>query len=210
MNALLSLARLIDALTERIGRMVIWLVLVATLISAGNALARYALGESSNAWLEIQWYLFGAMFLLAAGYTLKHNGHVRIDIFYNRFGARGQAWIDLAGGLLFLLPMAGLLMWLSWPMFMDAWTTHEMSPDAGGLLRWPVKLLLPLGFGLLALQGVAEVIKRLGVLSGHVTLPRESPEEEGFPGARGADDAQGGAQGEFQIDIRRVEGSDPD
>ena len=96
-------------------------MLVATLISAGNALARYALGESSNAWLEIQWYLFGAMFLLAAGYTLKHNGHVRIDIFYSRLGARGQAWIDLIGGLLFLLPMAVLLAWLAWPMFMDAW-----------------------------------------------------------------------------------------
>ena len=178
MNTLLALARLIDALTERIGRLVIWLVLVATLISAGNALARYALGESSNAWLEIQWYLFGAMFLLAAGYTLKHNGHVRIDILYNRFGSRGQAWIDLLGGLLFLLPMAGLLAWLAWPMFLDAWLTHEMSPDAGGLLRWPVKLLLPVGFGLLALQGVAEVIKRLGVLSGHLVLPREAPEEE--------------------------------
>jgi TRAP-type mannitol/chloroaromatic compound transport system permease small subunit len=177
-NALLSLARLIDALTERVGRLVIWLVLVATLISAGNALARYALGESSNAWLEIQWYLFGAMFLLAAGYTLKHNGHVRIDILYNRFGARGQAWIDLIGGVLFLLPMAILLAWLAWPMFLDAWLSHEMSPDAGGLVRWPVKLLLPLGFCLLALQGVAEVIKRLGVLSGHVTLPRETPEEE--------------------------------
>ncbi len=107
MRVLLALARLIDALTERVGRLVIWLVLVATLISAGNALARYALGASSNAWLEIQWYLFGAMFLLAAGYTLKHNGHVRIDILYHRLGARGQAWIDLAGGLLFLLPMAG-------------------------------------------------------------------------------------------------------
>jgi len=177
-NALLSLARLIDALTERVGRLVIWLVLVATLISAGNALARYALGESSNAWLEIQWYLFGAMFLLAAGYTLKHNGHVRIDILYNRFGPRGQAWIDLVGGLLFLLPMAVLLAWLGWPMFLDAWLSHEMSPDAGGLVRWPVKLLLPLGFGLLALQGVAEVIKRLGVLIGRVTLPRETPEEE--------------------------------
>jgi TRAP-type mannitol/chloroaromatic compound transport system permease small subunit len=178
MNALLALARLIDALTERVGRLVIWLVLVATLISAGNALARYALGESSNAWLEIQWYLFGAMFLLAAGYTLKHNGHVRIDIFYNRLGPRGQAWIDLAGSLLFLLPMAVLLTWLAWPMFLDAWLTHEMSPDAGGLLRWPVKLLLPLGFALLALQGVAEVIKRLGVLSGQLVLPRETPEEE--------------------------------
>ena len=178
MNALLAFARLIDALTERMGRLTIWLVLIATLISAGNALARYALGESSNAWLEIQWYLFGAMFLLAAGYTLKHNGHVRIDIFYNRFGPRGQAWIDLVGGLLFLLPMAGLLAWLAWPMFMDAWTTHEMSPDAGGLVRWPVKLLLPVGFALLALQGVAEVIKRLGVLTGHLELPREAPEEE--------------------------------
>ena len=178
MNALLALARLIDALTERVGRVVIWLVLVATLISAGNALIRYSLGESSNAWLEIQWYLFGAMFLLAAGYTLKHNGHVRIDIFYNRLGPRGQAWIDLIGGLLFLLPMAVLLAWLAWPMFHEAWVTHEISPDAGGLVRWPVKLLLPLGFGLLALQGVAEVIKRIGVLSGHLALPREAPQED--------------------------------
>ena len=178
MNALLTLARLIDALTERVGRLSIWLVLIATLISAGNALARYALGESSNAWLEIQWYLFGAMFLLAAGYTLKHNGHVRIDIVYNRFGVRGQAWIDLFGGLLFLLPMAVLLAWLAWPMFYEAWIMHELSPDAGGLVRWPVKLLLPLGFALLALQGVAEVIKRIGVLSGRLTLSTEVPEEE--------------------------------
>ena len=178
MKPLLALARLIDALTERTGRLVIWLVLAATLISAGNALARYVLGESSNAWLEIQWYLFGAMFLLAAGYTLKHNGHVRIDIFYNRLGPRGQAWIDLVGGLLFLLPMAMLLTWLSWPMAHEAWVTQEHSPDAGGLLRWPVKLLLPVGFGLLTLLGVAEVIKRLGVLSGHLVLPREAPEEE--------------------------------
>jgi len=178
MNALLTLARLIDALTERVGRLAIWLVLIATLISAGNALARYALGESSNAWLEIQWYLFGAMFLLAAGYTLKHNGHVRIDIFYNRFSARGQAWIDLAGGLLFLLPMAVLLAWLAWPIFIDAWVTQEMSPDAGGLVRWPVKLLLPIGFALLALQGLAEVIKRIGVLSGHLVLQPEAPKEE--------------------------------
>jgi TRAP-type mannitol/chloroaromatic compound transport system permease small subunit len=177
-KSLLALARAIDALTERVGRVVIWLVLVATLISAGNALARYALGASSNAWLEIQWYLFGAMFLLGAGYTLRHNGHVRIDIFYNRLTPRGQAWIDLAGGLLFLLPMAVLLAWLAWPMFHEAWVTQEMSPDAGGLLRWPVKLMLPVGFALLALQGMAEVIKRIGVLSGHLVLPREAPEEE--------------------------------
>jgi TRAP-type mannitol/chloroaromatic compound transport system permease small subunit len=177
-NTLLALSRAIDALTERIGRLVIWLVLVATLVSAGNALARYALGQSSNAWLEIQWYLFGAVFLLAAGYTLKHNGHVRIDIFYGRLGAKGQAVIDLIGGLFFLLPMAGLLAWLAWPMFMDAWTTHEMSPDAGGLARWPVKLLLPVGFGLLALQGVAEIIKRIGVLTGALALQAEAPAEE--------------------------------
>jgi TRAP-type mannitol/chloroaromatic compound transport system permease small subunit len=178
MNALLALSRAIDALTERIGRLVIWLVLVATLISAGNALARYTLGESSNAWLEIQWYLFGAVFLLAGGYTLKHNGHVRIDIVYGRLGPKGQAVIDLVGGLLFLLPMACLLAWLAWPMFMAAWTTHEMSPDAGGLLRWPVKLLLPVGFGLLALQGVAEVIKRIGMLTDALELPSEATVEE--------------------------------
>lgn len=177
MNALLACARLIDALTERVGRAAAWLVLAATLISAGNALARYALGESSNAWLEIQWYLFGALFLLAAGYTLKHDGHVRIDVFYNRFGPRGRAWIDLFGGLFFLIPMTLLLAWLAWPMFAEAWTTHELSPDAGGLVRWPVKLLLPLGFALLALQGVAEIIKRVGVLSGRLALPRETPEE---------------------------------
>ena len=178
MKALLALSRAIDALTERIGQFVIWLVLVATLVSAGNALARWALGASSNAWLEIQWYLFGAVFLLAAGYTLKHNGHVRIDIFYGRLGPKGQAVIDLIGGLFFLLPMAGLLAWLAWPMFMDAWTTHEMSPDSGGLLRWPVKLLLPVGFGLLALQGVAEIIKRIGVLTGALVLEPEAPAEE--------------------------------
>lgn len=178
MNALLSLARLIDALNERVGRVVLWLVLLATLVSAGNALARYLLGESSNAWLEIQWYLFGAIFLLAAGYTLKHNGHVRIDIFYNRLSPRGQAWVDLLGGVLFLLPMAVLLAWLAWPMFLEAWTSGEMSPDAGGLLRWPVKMLLPLGFALLALQGLAEVIKRVGVLSGRIELRRERAEEE--------------------------------
>jgi TRAP-type mannitol/chloroaromatic compound transport system permease small subunit len=178
MNTLLGLARLIDALNERVGRVVLWLVLVATLVSAGNALARYLLGESSNAWLEIQWYLFGAIFLLGAGYTLKHNGHVRIDIFYNRLPPRGQAWVDLLGGVLFLLPMAVLLAWLAWPMFLEAWTSGEMSPDAGGLLRWPVKLLLPLGFALLALQGLSEVIKQAGVLSGRVEPARERAEEE--------------------------------
>lgn len=178
MDSLLAVARLIDAVNERIGRAVIWLVLVATLISAGNALSRYALGDSSNAWLEIQWYLFSAIFLLGAGYTLKHNGHVRIDIFYSRASPRGQAVIDLAGGLFFLLPMACLMLWLAWPMFAESWRTLEHSSDAGGLVRWPVKLMLPLGFALLALQGVAEIIKRIGVLTGQLSLTQESPAEE--------------------------------
>lgn len=178
MKGMLTLAGWIDALNERVGRLTIWLVLVATLISAGNALARYLLSDSSNAWLEIQWYLFGAIFLLGAGYTLKHNGHVRIDIVYGRFGKRGQAWIDLLGGLFFLLPFAMLIAWLAWPMFIDAWRTLEHSPDSGGLLRWPVKLLLPVGFALLLLQGVAEIIKRIGVLADRYTLPNESPKEE--------------------------------
>ena len=177
MKALLALADRIDAFTERLGRLVIWLVLAATLISTANALARWGLGESSNAWLELQWYLFGAMFLLGAGYTLKHNGHVRIDILYGRLSPRGQAVVDLVGGLLFLLPLALLVAWLAWPAFAESWRTAEHSSDAGGLLRWPVKLLLPLGFGLLALQGVAEVIKRIGVLTGLRQGVTEPPSE---------------------------------
>ncbi len=178
MKSLLKLAALIDALNEGVGRIAIWLVLVATLISAGNALARYVLSDSSNAWLEIQWYLFGAIFLLGAGYTLKHNGHVRIDLVYGRLSARGQAWIDLLGGLFFLLPMACLMAWLAWPVFTESWRTLEHSSDSGGLLRWPVKLLIPAGFGLLALQGVAEIIKRIGVLNGAYMLPQEKSAEE--------------------------------
>jgi TRAP-type mannitol/chloroaromatic compound transport system permease small subunit len=175
---LLQLARLIDGLNEAVGRLVKWLVLAATLVSAGNALIRYGLHTSSNAWLELQWYCFGALFLLAAGYTLKHNGHVRIDVIYGRLSARAQALVDLLGGVLFLLPAAGLFAWLSWPLFTKALLSGEVSADAGGLVRWPIMLMLPLGFGLLFLQGIAEVIKRLGVLSGHLELPTEHPAEE--------------------------------
>lgn len=178
MNTLFALSNLIDKLNERAGRMVMWGVLIVTLIASGNALAKYFLGQGSNAWLEAQWYMFGALFLLGAGYTLKHNGHVRIDILYQRFSPKGQAWIDLLGGLLFLLPFAGLLAWLAWPMFMDAWHTNEMSPDDGGLIRWPAKLLIPVGFALLFLQGVSEIIKRIAVLTADSALSAEKPAEE--------------------------------
>ena len=178
MKIWIGIARVIDAVNERIGRAVLWLVLAVTLISAANALMRYGFGMSSNAWLEIQWYLFGAIFLLAAGYTLKHNGHVRIDVLYGRLSERTQAWIDLLGALLFLLPLCGLMVWLAWPGFVNSFQSGEMSPDAGGLIRWPVRLLIPLGFALLALQGVAEIIKRIAFLRGEEKLSREQPQEE--------------------------------
>jgi TRAP-type mannitol/chloroaromatic compound transport system permease small subunit len=178
MRGWLALARGIDALNERVGRAVIWLVLAVTLISAGNAAIRYAFGMSSNGWLEIQWYLFAAIFLLGAGYTLKHNGHVRIDVVYDHLRPRTRAWIDLLGTVLFLLPLCALLIYLSWPAFIEALTRHELSPDAGGLLRWPVRLLTPLGFALLGLQGIAELIKRIAFLRGELALTHETPREE--------------------------------
>jgi len=178
MKALLALSHTIDAVNERIGRLVLWLVLAATLVSAANAGMRYSFGMASNAWLELQWYLFAAIFLLAAGYTLKHNGHVRIDILYGRLSERGRAWIDLLGALFFLLPFSLLLVWFSWPGFTAAWQHGEMSPDAGGLLRWPVRLLIPLGFALLALQGISESIKRVAFLRGQTTLTHERPVEK--------------------------------
>lgn len=177
MRGLLALARGIDALNEATGRAVKWLVLVATLVSAANASLRYGFDLSSNAWLELQWYLFALIFLLGAGYTLKHNGHVRIDVLYGRFSERTQAWIDLFGGLLFLLPVAGLMAWFSWAVFAESWAIKEVSADSGGLLRWPIKLALPAGFALLFLQGVAETIKRAGMLAGHLPFASEQAEE---------------------------------
>ena len=177
MHALIAVSNAIDAVNEHVGRAVLWLVLLATLISAGNAVSRYALNLSSNAWLEIQWYLFAGLFLLAAGYTLKHNGHVRIDVLYGHYSLRTQAWIDLLGGVLFLLPFCVLMVWLSWPGFVESFVRGELSPDAGGLLRWPVRLMIPLGFALLAAQGVSEVIKRIAFLRGAITLSAEPPSE---------------------------------
>jgi TRAP-type mannitol/chloroaromatic compound transport system permease small subunit len=166
MRGLLTLARAIDALNMYVGRTVSWLVLVAVLVSAANALARYGLDLSSNAWLEIQWYLFSAVFLLGAGWTLLRNAHVRIDVLSSRASQRTRAWIDIIGGVLFLMPMAILILYFSWPMFVESYAGHEISSDAGGLVRWPVKLLIPVGFALLALQGVSEVIKRIAFLRG--------------------------------------------
>lgn len=175
MKILLGLSTLIDRLNAGVGRTVCWLILAAVLVSAGNATVRYALNTSSNAWLEVQWYLFSAVFLLCAGYTLLRNQHVRIDIIAGRFSRRTQTWIDILGTLFFLLPMAVIIIRLSWPVFMESFTRHEISGDAGGLLRWPVKLLMPVGFSLLTLQGVSELIKRAAFLMGLIGDPAEKP-----------------------------------
>jgi TRAP-type mannitol/chloroaromatic compound transport system permease small subunit len=173
---LLRMSGLIDDLNEQVGRAIYWLILVAVLVSAGNATIRYALDISSNGWLELQWYLFSAVFLIGAGYTLLHNEHVRIDVLFGHLSPRKRAWVDLLGGIFFLLPMAVVIMVLSWPVFTESFVRHEVSADAGGLLRWPVKLLIPAGFLLLTLQGLSEIIKRIGFLAGVIADPSERHE----------------------------------
>ncbi len=170
MPALLKFSRLVDALSERIGFAANCLVLAACAISAGNALMRYGFSLSSNAWLEIQWYLFAGIVMLGAANTLRINGHVRVDVFYSRYSERARLWLDLLGGVFFLLPMAVIIGWLSWPLFMNSYSVGEISGNAGGLLRWPVKILIPLGFLLLTLQGLSEIIKRAAALTGHARL----------------------------------------
>jgi TRAP-type mannitol/chloroaromatic compound transport system permease small subunit len=164
MQTLLRISRTIDALNAKIGHALIWLVLVMALVSSGNAVFRYLFNLSSNAWLELQWYLFSAVFLLCAGYTLLNDEHIRIDVISSRLSRRAQLWIDIFGTLFFLLPVAIFIMWLSWPVFVNAWTSQEMSGNAGGLIRWPARLLVPLGFFLLSLQGLSELIKRIAYL----------------------------------------------
>ena len=166
MQGFLKLSGLIDGLNERVGRSMIWLVLIVVVISAGNAVFRFTFNMSSNALLEIQWYLFSAIFLLSAGYVLKKNEHIRIDVLFGRYSERTQNWIDVFGFLVFLLPMALIVGYLSWPVFTLAWTSGEMSSNPGGLIRWPVRLMMPVGFALLILQGISELIKRLAFLSG--------------------------------------------
>lgn len=176
MKQLLALSRLIDALNEGVGRLAYWLVLVAVLVSAGNAVIRYTFNMSSNAWLEIQWYLFSAVFLFCAGYALLHNQHVRIDVVTGHLSKRTQAWIDIFGTLFFLLPMALTILWLSWPVFVDAYRHNEVSTNAGGLIVWPARLMLPAGFLLLVLQGLSELIKRCAFLRGEIPDPAEKAE----------------------------------
>ena len=170
MRFLLSASRLIDRVNERLSVIANWLVLLSALVSAGNAFSRYAFSLSSNAWLEIQWYMFGAMVMLGASFTLKRNEHVRVDVIYANLSTRAQIWIDIVGGVLFLLPAMIILCYLSWPVFHNAWVEHEMSANAGGLLRWPIKFVIPAGFVMLALQGVSEVIKRIAALQNLVTI----------------------------------------
>ncbi len=178
MNALLALSRAIDAITERVGRIVYWLVLVVVLISAANATVRKAFDYSSNAYLEVQWYLFSVIFLFGAGYTLLRNEHVRIDIIQGRLSPRAQNWIDVFGIVFFLMPMSIVIMWLSWPLFLDSLHRHEVSTNAGGLIIWPARLMVPIGFALLIMQGVSELIKRIAFLMGRIPDPLQKRHEK--------------------------------
>ena len=176
MKTLLRISGLIDGLNERVGRLSYWMILIAVLVSSGNATVRYVFDKSSNAWLELQWYLFSAVFLFCAGYTLLHNQHVRIDVISSHLSKRARAWIDVFGALVFLLPMAVIILWLSWPVFVQSWQLQEMSSNAGGLIVWPARLMVPIGFFLLILQGISELIKRLAFLAGLIPDPTEKDE----------------------------------
>ncbi len=183
MNALLALARAIDAVNERVGRWVTWFVLAAVVISAGNAIIRKVFDMSSNAFLEIQWYLFAAIFLLCSGWTLLRNEHIRIDVIAGRYSKRVQIWIDVFGTVFFLIPTSLLILYESFPWALQAIESGEISPNAGGLILWPAKILVPIGFTLLLLQGVSELIKRIAFLRGLGPDPTErfherSAEEE--------------------------------
>lgn len=190
MQALLALSRAIDRLTELIGRSVAWLIFIAILISAGNAIVRKLLSTSSNAWLEMQWYLYGAAFLLAAAYTLKQNEHIRIDIVYGLFPRRTQHWIDLFGHVFFLMPFVLLMTWLLVPYALQAFRSGQVSTNAGGLIIWPARALLAAGFLLLVIQGVSEIIKKIAVMRGLIDDPNpfisahEMAEREGEELAR--------------------------
>ncbi len=183
MHALLLLSKKIDALSEWVGRWVAWLLLFAVLISAANAVVRKAFNMSSNGFLEIQWYLFAATFLLASGYTLMRQEHVKIDVISGRFSKRTQVWIDIIGICVFLFPFVIVIIKLAMPLVINAYVTQEVSSNAGGLIRWPVFALLPAGLLLLGIQAVSELIKRIAFLQGLIPDPTKkqgskTPEEE--------------------------------
>ncbi|RVU45207.1 TRAP transporter small permease subunit [Rubrivivax rivuli] len=178
MRALLKLSAAIDAFNEMLGKLVMWLVLAAVLISAGNAVMRKAFDIGSNAYLEIQWYLFSAVFLLGSGYVWLRNAHVRIDFIASKLSKRTNTLIDIAGMLLFTVPLCVILIQLSWPVFERAWVSGEMSQNAGGLIRWPALLLIPAGFGVLLLQCASELIKRVAFLTGHRAEPMSELQEQ--------------------------------
>ncbi|MCG2578473.1 TRAP transporter small permease subunit [Dechloromonas sp. XY25] len=183
MTLLLKLSQLIDRLNGYVAKGAFWLVLLMTIVSSANAVVRFLFDYSSNGLLEIQWYLFAAVFLLCSPYTLQKNEHVRIDVLSGKLSPRGHAVIDIIGSLFFLLPMVVLILWLSLPLIAESIKINEMSANAGGLIRWPVKILLPIGFTLLALQGVSELIKRIAFLAGRIDDPNHkdkgpSAEEE--------------------------------
>ena len=180
MSFLLKISRLIDGLTDLIGKLAMWLILATTLISAGNAVIRKIFGTSSNAWLEIQWYLFAAVFMLGSGYAFLRNSHVRIDFISSKFSARGRNWVDIGGIILFVFPMCAMLVFEGWPLFMNALNSGEMSSNSGGLIRWPVYALVPFGFILLFVQSLSELIKRIAFLTGNGpdVLAHDGPSDE--------------------------------
>ncbi len=185
MHSLLALSRAIDRVTSLIGRAMGWLILLAILISAGNAVVRKIFSSSSNAWLEMQWYLFGAAFMGAAAYTLQQNEHIRIDIFYGTRSRRTQHWIDLFGHVFFLMPFVILMTWMLVPYAFQAWKIGQISTNAGGLVIWPARAILAAGFALLVAQGISEIIKKIAVMQGLIEDPHpfisahEMAEKEG-------------------------------
>ena len=170
MRKLLEISSAIDSLNEKVGAIANFLILLSCLVSAGNAMSRYAFNLSSNAWLEAQWYMFAIVVMFGASYTLKRNEHVRVEIFYLMLSERGQQWLDLIFTILFMVPVCLLLAYLSWPFFYQAYEVNEWSSNAGGLLRWPIKFVLPGGFFMLALQGFSEIVKRIAALRGEATI----------------------------------------
>lgn len=173
---LLKISAAIDWLNERISKLVQWLVLGAVLVSSGNAICRYALNISSNAWLELQWYLFSTIFFLCAAYTLRCNEHIRIDIVASRLTKTTRNWIDIGGHMLFLLPLCVVMLYESWPYFIVAWNNNEMSANAGGLIRWPARLLIVIGFVMLLLQWFSELVKRVATMRGQIPEPYDTPQ----------------------------------